>query len=202
MVEPREALEAGIRGEIPLVVYQWRAWGGFLVNKIAPDAVMIEASPDDHADRIIERLPATPGAFLFHINSSLTEAFPVERRKLISALRDRGWIPCNDAVVDIRKRAIQERLGVNGCRSVSATRQGAPDDLMVVKSDYNYGGRHERTLSEESRAALGLEQLPPSWMNGENYLAIPRAEVAEEWWNDASLTVERFVGNRDGHYFR
>lgn len=198
----RAALNAGVLGELTLVVYQWRGWDGFLINRIAPGAMMIEASPDDEVDRLIDRLPRTPGVFLFHLNCSITDKFPFQRKGLITALRDLGWVLCNEEVVDISKRGIQARLATAGCRSVSPTPDGSAHDLMVLKSNYNHGGMTERELPKNIRGALGLDHLPPLWLDAAGYRTVARSALAPEWWDDLSVAIERFEGNERGYYYR
>jgi hypothetical protein len=198
----REALSAAIRGDLPLVVYQWRAWHGFLIRRIAPGAHMIKAGPLDQVDQVTDRLPSSPGAFLIHIDCSLTRRFPVQREELIAGLQGLGWILCNEEVVDICKRNIQRRLAEAGCRSVSASQEGLASDLLIVKSNHNHGGGPERAIPEEYRDLIGIGQLPPQWLDEKSYRVLPRSEVLPEWWSDPSLSVERFIDNEDRVFFR
>lgn len=201
-VSSREALEDGLRGARPLVVYQWRGWDGFLIKKIAPNAQVAEASPLDEVRSVIDRLHGLPGVFLFHINCSVTRRFPVQRDALIGALVEDGWIPSNHRAVDISKRWIQACLKREGCNSVSATRSGPGSEVVLVKSNYNHGGKKEKELAEEVRAVMGLDRIPTAEVDEHSYRVLPRSQVPEDWWDDPSLTVERFVGNRRGFYFR
>jgi len=195
----RRALTQGLSGAIPLVVYQWEAWDGFMIDTLAPHAIVREASPTEDVVKLLDSLPSTPGVFLFHLNVSITESFPLQRHDLIAGLHERGWITCNEQVTDISKQAIQARLMSAGCRSVLGHEDGSADELMIIKSNYNYGGEGERKLPEAIRSRLGIEDLPSS---GLEYATSRRDEIPGEAWRDPSLTIERFVGNKRGHYCR
>ena len=195
----RRALTQGLSGALPLVVYQWRAWDGFTIEKLAPHAIMREASPTEDVVKLLDSLPSTPGVFLFHLNVSITEGFPLQRQDLITGLHERGWIACNEQVTDISKQGIQAQLMSAGCRSVIGHEVGSADELMVIKSNYNYGGEGERNLPEAIRSRLGVDDLSSSRLN---YVTSRRDEIPGEAWRDRSLTIERFVGNQRGHYCR
>ena len=195
----RNALTLGISGSIPLVVYQWRAWNGYMIEKLSPHAIVREASPTEDVEKLLDSLPSSPGVFLFHLDLSITEGFPLQRQELITALHELGWVTCNEQATDISKQGIQAQLAAAGCRSVTGRRDGSPDELMVIKSNYNYGGEGERHLPETVRRRLGVDQLSTS---GLNYMTSRRDEIRGDAWSDPSLTIERFVGNQRGHYFR
>ena len=195
----RAALTRAISGSIPLIIYHWNGWPGYVIDKLSPKAIVREASPSENVRKLLDSLPVSPGVFLFHLNCSITEAFPSQRQELLAALDDRGWVTCNEEVVDISKRGIQARLVDAGCRSVLGRQEGPPEELMVIKSNYNYGGKNESLLPENIQTLLGVEHISTA---GLNYTTSRRAEIQEDAWSDPSLTIERFVGNERGHYFR
>ena len=199
---PKEALDSAIRGELTLVVYHWRGFEGFLIQKIAPRAMALEAHPEDSVQDVLENLPDHPGVFLFQLNCSITRNFPPCRDALKLALIASGWILCNEDVEDITKRSLQRVLLEHGCNSVSIQRHGPLNELVVIKSNYNWGGSKEKELSEAQRHQLDVTHIPREGMDQKSYLAWPRRKVAKTSWDDPSLTIERYVGNRKKIYYR
>ncbi len=198
----REALAAGIGGEVPLVVYHWRGWDGFLIQRIAPNARVLEASPFDSVEDVLGQLPSRPGAFLFQINCSITRKFPFCREELSEALTEGGWILCNQELVNISKRWLQNHFRSRGCNSVAVDREGPGEELVVIKSNYNWGGVKEREFPKDLRERLGIDEIPPEDLDQKSYRATPRAEVSARWWEDPSVAIEKFIGNGEGYYFR
>lgn len=110
--------------------------------------------------------------------------------------------PLNHRVVDISKRAVQAELARLGFAVTEAPRRGDPRELVIVKTNYNAGGKQERKLRRGRRVRLGI--APPSRVitRSRGYRVLPRADVPDAYWGDPALFVERYVSNAAGRYFR
>ena len=187
-----------------IAVYHWGDWHRSYPKYVVPGAVRVDARPGETAAQILARLPARIEGFLYHLDLSDTSRFNPDRAGLLRSLDRRGVRVWNSAVVDVRSRTVQRRLRDAGLPNVLAEATGDPDELMIVKSNYNYGGRSERLLPPKLRARLGLAAIPSSIRSKWDYRVMRRKEVPEEAWVDQSLAVERYVFNRERrlHRFR
>jgi len=109
----------------------------------------------------------------------------------------------NGHVIDISKRWVQAACQHCGLPSTFADRDGRTDELLIVKTNSNYGGESELTLTVSERAFLQINKL-----NGEvsadaqSYKIYKRCELTEQVWSDENLVVERFVTNHNNIFFR
>jgi hypothetical protein len=185
-----------------LAVYEWKAWDGFFVKILFPKATHIPATLDDSAADVLGRVPADCRLFLSHIDLSRTDRLPPDREALLAGLEARGIRVLNRALGDIRKSSLRRLLAGAGLSSAAACEEGDGDETLIIKTDCNYGGLHERTLTPEQRERLGLPAREPGLASWSDYRVLPRAEVLPEWWRDETLVVERFIENPAGEFFR
>ncbi|HUR20476.1 MAG TPA: hypothetical protein VMZ90_06685, partial [Vicinamibacterales bacterium] len=186
-----------------LVVYDWLTLPGFLVYAVAGSPFVIKAAVQDSADIVLAGVPEGTTHFLFHLNCTRTSRFPVDRANLVGGLDARGIRVLNERATDISKAFLQERCRALGLPSVHTTSDaGTPDDMIMVKSNLNYGGANEWALTAEERDILGVGPGSTMIYEPNHYLVMPRREVEAGWWEDAQLVCERFVGNEDGRWLR
>lgn len=179
------------------VIYEWPALEDMLISRVLPNAPRILAGIHDPVEQICSRIPHETGFFLFHISATFSAQFPACRPKLIEILRARGIEIINGEVTDISKRAIQQYCRALGLGCTAAAEEGDPDELLIVKTDMNFGAAMERKLPREQRKALSLSF---SWrMRGPgSYKVLPRRSVKASWWRDHALVIDRYIQNR-GH---
>jgi hypothetical protein len=182
-----------------VAIYEWQAWAGYMLPKLLPEAVRIPAEPRHTPAEVLGACPRALAAFAFHLNCSSTSRFPQRRAELVDILRGRGVSVLNADATEIGKRFLQLACREVGIPSVAATRHGGPDDeLVIVKSDWNYGGFGEQRLSAGERAALGVPSVRSPILSPQDYRVMPRREVPDDWWDRPALAVERYVAN-DAH---
>jgi hypothetical protein len=184
------------------VIYQWLTSEGFLLRSVIPNATVLDAGVHDTPDGVISAIPTDATHFHFHLNCTRTHRFPTAREALLDQLRKRGIAPVNDAVTDISKTFIQECCSAIGINTTRATRNGAAKDLIIVKTDLNFGGDSEWGLSEEDRSAAQAGAGSSVMWKPDDYLVAPRASVPDAYWDDPTLVRERFVSNQDGRWYR
>lgn len=189
-------------GQPAPVVYEWEAWNSFLIRAIWPNAWRLRADPDDAIQDVLRRLPAQTRRFMFHLNVSRSARFPKQRQGLVEALANRGISVLNAQVVDITKRHLQKACRSCGVPSVSAPRQGDPQELLIVKSNLNHGGLKERELSVSQRKLLDLPGEPDGLGAERDYCVLRRALIPEDYWRDARVSVERYVTNASNRFYR
>lgn len=194
------------QGELPTdnryVVYRWLTSEAFLLPAIVPGATVLEAAVDEAAGDILARIPVDSGAFHFHLNCTHTDRFPLARAELVRQLRARGIPIINSALTDISKRAIQRACVELGLNTTTAPREGDPDELLIVKTDLNFGGDSEWALTLEERAAVGAGEGSQLIWKPDHYQVLPRKELEESWWTDPTLVREKYIDNRHDRWYR
>jgi hypothetical protein len=75
----------------------------------------------------------------------------------IDVLRQRKVSVLNCLPSDIRKRTIQSLCHDFGLPTVTVPRTGPDDELLIVKTDLNSGGRREQLLSPAQKTQFNLE---------------------------------------------
>jgi hypothetical protein len=186
----------------PHAVFEWNAWERYMLPTVLGSSVRLAHRPLAPAADILAVCPPDLQSFAFHINCSVASRFPPERGALIEALGRRGVQVLNGGITDIRKRSLQRQFQKLGLGSVEASRAGVDDELVIVKTDANYGALGERRLSASERALLGVPAPSEVIGHADDYRVLARGDVPPLWWNDDSLAIERFVDNRTGRYYR
>lgn len=184
------------------IVYEWLSGSEFLIRQVVPTATVIQAGIDDTVADILALLPGDARTFFFHLNCSVTTRFPRERDVLIASLHDLGIRLVNDKVTDVSKSAIQTCCRRAGLGVTLADRAGDPDERLIVKSNWNFAGASERTLTDAEREALGLGGGSRLIWDPYHYFVAPRGRIKEALWQDPDIVCERFVSNSTGQWYR
>jgi len=184
-----------------LVVYEWMAWQGFLVESLFPAATRVRARFDDSVEAVLAGIPPQTTHFLFHLNVTVTAGFPARRDELLAALAARGIRTINDRVTDISKPFVQRTCAVHSLNVALAARTMPADEPVILKTSLNHGGKTERYLPAGELARLGM-QLPAPGMGPENYGVMRAGDVPVSSWDDPTLCIERFISNDEGRYHR
>ena len=173
----------------------------YLATQVFCGTKVLECQP--LADEVARIEPQIEGekVFLFHIDLSVQQRVPNCRQALMAALSDRGLILHNAFHTDQRKRLLQQASAQLGFKSLTATRDGDPDEMLLVKTDLNVGGGPERRAL---RRFPGMEvpPLPSRITTPSEYYAAKRRDVPDEVWLDETLQVEVCVKNNKGLVLR
>lgn len=184
-------------------VYHWRAWDDFLIVRLIPDAVVIQGGFDHKLDDILGAVPDGVSAFLPHLACTVTTNFPACRKELMSALKSRSIRVLNRDVVDISKKALQRCCAQAKLPVSLAMEDGDPAGLVIVKTNSNFGGKNELTLSDDQRSSLGVRKHSKEIIKGPyQYLIRPRKEIPANWWADDNLIIENYIDNDQDIYYR
>ncbi|HYL38248.1 MAG TPA: hypothetical protein VEV17_20190 [Bryobacteraceae bacterium] len=188
--------------ESQCVVYEWPSSDGLLISRLLPRATRIRARVQDRVEDIRARVPPGARAFLFHLSATFTGRFPLCRAALIEELGRRGIQVINGAVLDISKRTLQLHCRQLGLNSTTGACPGDPDELLIVKTNMNYGAADDRVLSWNQRRLLGLRRITREIKRSRDYIVVRRREVKEKWWQDSELAIERYINNPENRIFK
>jgi hypothetical protein len=188
-----------------VAVLEWRAWEGFLLTHVlGDDAERIEVDPfrelpSEEFDRICDSFAMV----CFQINLSVRGRLPLRIRDLTNRFVERGVFVVNGFVQDIRKSTLQKHLETIGLNSVRVTPSGSSHEVLIVKTDLNYGGDLERHLPPESIAAAGFEHLiSPEIKGAYYYKTVLREMLPAEIWHDPAIMIEKYIDNAENSFYR
>ncbi len=185
-----------------LCIYEWRAWDGFLLPMMFPEATRVPARLGETSTDLLKRLPPHAAWFAFHINLTATRRTPLRRAAFCRALRARGVRILNEHVTDISKHHLQDVCVQTGLPSTRASRAGDPAEWLIVKTNANYAGEKEKFVSPDERRALGLGPRCRWISRHDEYLIRQRRDVPPGFWRSRQVIVERFIENRSHAYYR
>lgn len=181
-------------------IYEWNAWEDFLLSKMFPDATRLKANLyDDHED-VLAQVPNDCGWFIFHINLTETAQTPRGRNVLCANLSNRGFKVVNGGLFSIAKRRVQQICKESGLKTTIAPRSGPAGEMLIIKTDLNYGGLTERGLTPAERLRLKMNHVVPS--DAQAYQILPRAEVPPSTWDSPEYVVERYIQNSSDLFYR
>jgi hypothetical protein len=188
----------------PVVVLEYHAWEGYLLHALCPHATPIALTPGERANRLIKAIPAAARVVAMHVDLSVTDGFLTHEEEFLAGLRARGITILNHRVTDIRKRTMHQVCRAHGLPSAGTGRSGPPDEMVIIKTDLNCGGRPERWILAEfgDPAAPFAHGISDELHDSTDYRVCRRRDVPESVWSDPSVVVERFIENPDGVYFR
>ncbi len=188
------------------LVCDWNAWERYLVQVLTEGSEPLLLNASEDADTLLARVQrhaAPADMVLFNVNLSFPERLPRDRASVVTALEARGFTVWNGRIQDITKRAVHEMNRRLGLPCTLAPREGAREERVMVKNNFNAHGRPEKLLRPEERELLGYPPYAPSpIVNFPEYPVLPRELVPADWWTSPDLVIERFVDNRLGLFFR
>lgn len=180
------------------VAYVWKHSNNCLFQTIAPTATFLNAQIGEGHQEVLARLPGSCDTFIFHIDLTDASHIPLQREDLCYELQRRGVRVVNGVVLSIAKNTIQRACRAAGLPSTSATREGAPNELLLLKTDCNVGGGRERMLSQAEAATLGISRTQTI----RSYLRLPRGLIPEFIWTASDVSIERWIENPHDRYYR
>ena len=190
----------------PVVSCEWCAAETFLVGRLFPDRHVISAHPFESARRVIRQLPSEMKFFLFHINGTRTDKFIKDRQLLLDAIQQRRAVALNATITDISKVSLQRALLEEGMSSTLASREGDPDEELMIKTDRNCKGDAEALLTPRQQLRLGypaLSQLMGSILaEVQKYPVLRRRDIPSAWWSEPEIVIERYICNAEDRFYR
>lgn len=188
---------------LPLIAYDLSRWRGFLLPVVIPSAARLPAITGESKDEILQRIPEDfKGTFAFHINLTNSSCCPRDRAILVADLFGRGIRPLNGNIVDISKRFVQATCRRVGLETTTAAREGDDSELLIVKTDRNYGGKSEARLSNEARDVFEISPRVTNDQQDHGYVVAPRRDIPAAAWDDPDLVIERYIENQSCLFYR
>jgi hypothetical protein len=186
-------------GEI--VIYEWHGWLPFLLPTLFPQSKRIQAKLEDWDSNVIAQLPPGTKLFAFHLNMTHTAGVPHHRSSLCLQLEKNGILTLNADATNTSKAFIQSACQRLGLQTTLAPKEGDPEEKLIIKTNWNYGGIGESMIDTHTQRLLGLASYSND-MDARSYRILLRNQVAPEVWLRSDLIVERFVENNQDLFFR
>ena len=183
-----------------IYVYEWDAWDNYLFTLLFKSAIRIKAGIAQKNKYILNQVTRHNGYFLFHINLSETSRFFENKETLCERLKSRNIKYLNKDIVDISKKFVQDTCFLLGLNCTRAFPDGDPDELLIIKSNDNYGGIKENKLTADQKIKLGIT-ITSSDQNVE-YTVTERRNIEQNIWDDRSLVIERYISNTENLHYR
>jgi hypothetical protein len=164
---------------------------------------VIKAQIGETAEQVLARIDPGCSMFVFHVNLTRSSHVPLDRAVLLEGLRARGIAVRNARLTDISKHRVHEICARAGAASPRATRDGDPDERLLLKTTYNFHGVREATLTVEQRQMLGYDSphdMPPR--EDSEYRIVARREVPDAFWTSPHWVVERYITNTAHRFHR
>ncbi len=177
------------------LVYEWGSPKNPLFHTLVPWASKLQAIPGEGAADVLARISPQTRSFAFHLNLTDSSRIPIGRAELVASLVARGCRVLNASPSDIGKRTLQRTCVALGLGSAVANEEGDDQELVIVKTDQNFGGHGDRRLHPSIRDALGIRAPSMMVRRSKDYRILRRREVPSGVWFDPSLVVERFIVN-------
>src|SRR5205085_971583 len=76
-----------------------------------------------------------------------------------------------------------------------------PETPVMVKTSLNFGGKTERSLLPAELKRMGMH-LSSHLTGPSDYRVIRVADVPQQWWDDPSLCIERYIANNHSRWHR
>lgn len=188
---------------LPVMAYDLSHWQGFLLPVVVPSTSRMTVVVGESTNDILGRLPANfSGAFAFHINLTDSSRCPESRTELVAELHSRGIQTLNADVLDISKRFVQAACRRAGLMTTTAPPEGDASELLIVKTNRNYGGVPEARLSGDDLDTLAISPHAIHKQPDHGYLVAPRRDVPAAAWDDPNFVVERYIENRSQLFYR
>lgn len=193
-----------------IAIYNWRTAFHHLLQTLFPEAILIDGSPRNEVNTVVQeaqhlraRFPDQIVHFFFQINLSNWSDWFSDFDYLRAVLAELHFRLYNDQVTDIRKRSLQEQLLEIGLPSVALSGDEPLDTLVMVKTDYNYGGEFEAMLSLHDLQAMHLIDPGDSPVASfDQYYVTELGTLPKATFENPFLAVERYVVNRDHRFYR
>jgi hypothetical protein len=173
-----------------------------MLPKLLPGALRLRADPSQSFSQLVKALPEDFDAFLFHLNCTRTDHFPSFRPQLIDFLRDQGVACLNAHITDISKRTLQNACVLLRIPTTRTGLTGSGKELLIVKTNNNYGGNGDLRLRMRVDSTRPSGHFHSPIRNAMDYRVMQRRNIPVTWWENKSLTIERFISNRYMRQYR
>lgn len=186
-----------------LRVIEWCAWDNFLVSHLLPNSERVSIDPFSYSDESASRTGIEKClGLVFQINLAQTDQVPPYKGALQRDAKDADVFVINSEFCDLRKRTLQGILGSIGLPTTQAKQNGSADEVLIVKTNLNHGGIHEKHLKPDLLTAFGMDLPSATKIDARTYFLTTRANMEPDLWNDPSILVEHYIANTKDSFHR
>jgi hypothetical protein len=165
-----------------------------LIHSFKSKKTKIFANLQQNNEEILAQV-SEPGYFIFHIDLTKTKNFYVNKQQLVEKLLKLGIKPINGIINNISKSYIQDscrKLGLN-----NVTENLKLNDIVIVKSDFNFNNIPETRLTFEEKKQLGV----PIDIKKQDYIITEYKNINFNEITPNSV-VEKYIQNKDNLFYR
>jgi hypothetical protein len=163
---------------------------------------VIEVSIGDNFEAIIRR-EKFPKTILFHIDLSNYKSFFSDTQDPHSVAQKFGIQVLNYGLYDISKKKLQQVLMNLNLPSSAIIKEAARgNEMVIIKSDFNFGAYLERELSPPELTQLGINCDFQKIPRFNEYRVLDAQCVPEDLWKQNGIAIEKFIQNDQGTYVR
>jgi hypothetical protein len=163
---------------------------------------IVEVSVGDNFEAIIAR-EKFPKTLLFHIDLTNYKSFFSDTKDPHAVARKFGIRVLNFGLYDISKKRLQQILMELKLPSTYIIKEEKQrNEMVIVKSDLNFGGRKERELLPWELTQLGIAYDFSKIPRCNEYRVLEALRVSEDLWKQGGIVIEKFIRNDQGSYIR
>ncbi len=179
-----------------MTAYILEKWEGWMAHAIYPSASIIKADVSDTVDEFINKINDTE--VFFHIAFTYPKHFLNDRDKLIKSLEDKNIKAYNINVTDNSKRFLESFLMTSELNNPFVTKDGNPDESVIVKSNFNNFGIRDVEISK----------LHPNWSlpcpreKRMKYYIKTRKDISDKEWDNPEYVIQKYITNKNNVTYR
>lgn len=176
-----------------MIILEWNAWDSFLCSEVFPVECRCFVNP------FVERNAEFYTAILPQINLTSLHELPIDLEGLLNKHRSKGLPFLNAGLFDISKKTIHSLIHSRYGQKLAVENLNS-NDMVMVKSNLNYGGELERRYIENISPAL-KDNLPPESFGSGSYYLASLGDV-KHIINDPKYSVEKYITNSEDKFYR
>ncbi|MEO7393333.1 MAG: hypothetical protein ABIU11_00245 [Chitinophagaceae bacterium] len=106
----------------------------------------------------------------------------------------------NTEITDTSKKHLQNVYQQIGLHTTMASIAGDENELLIIKTNFNYGGRPEKRLfrSDFRRMNLGSGDYNTEII----YPVMERKQIKKEVWDNENMIIEKYIANKGNCIYR
>jgi hypothetical protein len=171
-----------------VLVLNYNGWDGYLIKDVVDENLVFPALEVNKS--LLEKHYNKFEAVLFNVNLSYFGAVTFGNELKIKDFINSDKVVLNEGLYDIRKRNLHKLLDKSGLTSAKAHSDGDPDELLMVKTNLNWGGEKEFIASSSVQDSINFKATKQHLQGHRSYYVKKRKDINPFLWNDNSIVIE------------